>query len=163
MDDPAPAELPTIGWREWVAMPHLGIPAIKAKVDSGARSSSLHAMAVETFHRHGKQMVRFRVHPMQRDTTRTVVAEAELLGERQVRSSGGHVSLRPVIQTVVELRGESWNIELTLASRDTMGFRMLLGRQALRNRFLVHTGQSFLAGKRKKKKPRRRASRRGAP
>ncbi len=162
MDDPAPAELPTIGWREWVTMPHLGIRAIKAKVDTGARSSSLHALAVEKFHRHGKQMVRFRVHPMQRDTSRTVVAEAELLGERQVRSSGGHVSLRPVIQTEIELLGESWNIELTLASRDTMGFRMLLGRQAVRGRFTIDPGRSFLAGKLKRKKPRQPTRRRRA-
>ena len=146
--------LSIIGWRERVALPDLGISQIKAKIDTGARSSALHAFDVETFSRDGKTMVRFKVHPYQRDTHRTVSAEAELIDQRQVRNSGGHAQLRPVIQTMVELNGERWLIELTLTNRDVMGFRMLLGRQAVRKRFLVDAGQSFVqsaTGKRKLK------------
>lgn len=94
-------------------------------------------------------MVRFQVHPYQRDTHKTVTAEAELLEHRQVRSSGGHAQVRPVIQTLVELGGKQWAIELTLTNRDVMGFRMLLGRQAVRQRFLVDAGKSFLQSRRK--------------
>lgn len=146
--------LPVIGWREWIALPDLGIRAIKAKVDTGARSSSLHAFEIEYFHRRGRERVRFRVHPLQRDTRLTVEAEAELLEFRHVRSSSGEASERPVVLTMVELLGERWPIELTLASRDAMGFRMLLGRQALRSRFVVDPGHSFLSGKLKRKTER---------
>lgn len=136
--------LPVIGWREWVALPDLSIPNIKAKIDTGARSSSLHAFDIEYFEREGKRMVRFKVHPYQRDTRRTVVAEAELLGKRKVKSSAGHVQNRPYIRVNAELCGVRWPIELTLTNRDVMGFRMLLGRQAVRRRFLIHAGRSFL-------------------
>ncbi|MEQ9368909.1 MAG: RimK/LysX family protein [Coleofasciculus chthonoplastes F3-SA18-01] len=144
--------LSIIGWRERVALPDLGISQIKAKIDTGARSSALHAFDVETFSRDGKTMVRFKVHPYQRDTHRTVSAEAELIDQRQVRNSGGHAQLRPVIQTMVELNGERWLIELTLTNRDVMGFRMLLGRQAVRKRFLVDAGRSFVQSSTRKGK-----------
>ena len=137
-------KLPVIGWREQIAIPELGIPEIKAKIDTGARSSALHAFDVETFERDGKQMVRFKVHPYQRDSQQTVTAEAELLDQRHVRNSGGSAQLRPVIHTIVELGGTRWSIELTLTNRDVMGFRMLLGREAVRRRFLVDAGKSFL-------------------
>lgn len=137
-------QLSVIGWREQVALPELGIPEVKAKIDTGARSSALHAFDIEMFQRNGKSMVRFKVHPYQRDAHRTVIAEAELLGQRQVRNSGGHVQLRPVIETTVQINGYVFPIELTLTNRDVMGFRMLLGRQAVRQRFLVDAGQSFL-------------------
>lgn len=137
-------QLPIIGWRERLALPDLGIAEVKAKIDTGARSSALHAFDVETFAHEGKPMVRFKVHPYQRDTRRTVIAEAELLDQRLVRNSGGQTQLRPVIQTVVELDGYTFPIELTLTNRDMMGFRMLLGRQAVRKRFLVDAGRSFL-------------------
>lgn len=139
--------LAIVGWREWVALPDLGITAIKAKVDTGARSSSLHAFDVEEFKRDGKILVRFRVHPLQRNPRAFVESEAELLEYRHVKSSGGHETLRPVIVTTIELLGQKWSIELTLASRDTMGFRMLIGRQALQRRFLVDSGRSFQGGK----------------
>ena len=119
---------------------------IKAKIDTGARSSALHAFAVERVRRRGKDMVRFAIHPLQRSSRREVVAEAEMVDERTVRSSNGVHALRPVIITRIELLGETWPIELTLASRDEMGFRMLLGRSALKRRFLVDAGRSFLAG-----------------
>ncbi len=133
-----------VGWREWIALPELGIAAIKAKIDTGARSSSLHACNIETFDRGGKAWVRFDVHPLQRDTTRSVRAEAAVLEFRHIRSSSGHQSLRPVIRTAMALGGRQWLVELTLAARDEMGFRMLLGREALRRRFVVDPGQSYL-------------------
>jgi len=133
-----------MGWREWVALPDVGITRVKAKIDTGARSSVLHAFDIEYFQREGKAAVRFQVHPQQRDDRVVVTAEAELLEERQVRSSSGQVEWRPAIQTTVELGGQRWRVELTLTRRDAMGFRMLLGRQAVRDRFLVHPGKSFL-------------------
>ncbi len=135
---------PVLGWREWLALPDLGIGAIKAKVDTGARSSALHAFDIEIFSHAGRELVRFKVHPLQRDQTRTVECQAELLGRRRVRSSHGHETLRPVILAQVELAGERWAIELTLIGRDAMGFRMLLGRQAIRRRYRVEPGRSYL-------------------
>jgi hypothetical protein len=137
--------LPIIGWREWLALPLLGVEAIKVKVDTGARSSALHAFEIECFQRQGKRLVRFQVHPFQRQTQPTIVAEAEVVDHRVVRSSGGHETERPVILTDVILNGERWLVELTLVGRDSMGFRMLLGRQAVRDRFLVDPARSFLA------------------
>ena len=136
-------QLPVIGWREWVALPGFGIKAIKVKVDTGARSSALHAFAMHPFKRKGEDWVRFEIHPKQRKSTGTMTVEAKVLEYRNVRSSSGKVSLRPVIVTEIKLNGQTWPIELTLASRDEMGFRMLLGREAVRNRFLVDPGRSF--------------------
>lgn len=137
-----------IGWREWIALPELGIDRIKAKVDTGARSSSLHAYDVERFETDGRPMVRFVIHPIQRETRTAVRAEAELVDRRSVRSSSGAETLRPVILTEVAFMDRRWRIELTLTRRDEMGFRMLLGRQAVRGRFVVDPGRSFLGGKR---------------
>ncbi len=139
-------ELLTIGWREWVALPDLGIDKIKAKVDTGARSSSLHAYDVRTFERDGVQMVRFKVHPVQRSTHWTCEATAKVVEFRHVKSSSGHQTHRPVILTTVELLGRKFTTEITLANRDAMGFRMLLGRQTLRNHFLVDSGHSYVGG-----------------
>jgi hypothetical protein len=133
-----------IGWREWIALPELGVAAIKPKIDTGARSSSLHAFNIETFDRGGMPWVRFDVHPLQRNTDLAVRAEAAVLEFRHVRSSSGHQSLRPVIRTVVALADRRWAVELTLAARDEMGFRMLLGREAVRGRFVVDPGRSYL-------------------
>ncbi|MBX3438127.1 MAG: ATP-dependent zinc protease [Planctomycetaceae bacterium] len=143
-----PERLPVIGWREWCVLPDLGVPGVKAKIDTGARSSCLHAFDVETVRRRGQRFVRFKVHPLQRNDGYMIAAEAEVLEIRSIRSSNGEVTDRPVIVTHVELMGERWPIELTLANRDAMGFRMLLGREALRRRFLVEPGRSYLAGKR---------------
>jgi hypothetical protein len=140
-------ELPVIGWREWVGLPDLGIPAIKAKVDTGARSSSLHALDIELFRRGETHMVRFKVYPFQRDRRRAVTAEAVLLGRRLVRNSSGQEEFRPIIRTSIEVMGRAWLIYLTLARRDAMGFRMLLGRRAVRRKFLLDPGRSFLTGK----------------
>lgn len=141
-----PKALPIIGWREWVALPALGVMKIKAKIDTGARSSSLHAYDVKVFERDGKPFVRFEVHPIQRSTRETIVVEAPVLEFRKVRSSSGHAHRRPVIVTTVEALGQSWPIELTLANRDAMGFRMLLGREAVRGRMLVDALKSYYGG-----------------
>lgn len=139
-----------IGWREWIALPELGIDRIKAKIDTGARSSSLHAFDVrEHTTPAGVRMVRFVIHPVQRDTGVTVEAEAPLLARRTVRSSNGQTELRPVIRTTLRLLGRAWPIELNLTNRDAMGFRLLLGRQAVRRRLLVDAGASFV-GERKR-------------
>ena len=131
------------GWREWVNLPDLGIGPIKAKLDTGARSSSLHAFGLEGFDEDGREMLRFKVHPLQRDTSLTIEATAEVVDRRVVRNSGGQSEERPVIHTALELGEDSWPIELTLTRRDEMGFRMLLGRQAFRDRFAVDAGRSF--------------------
>ncbi|QDU09779.1 ATP-dependent zinc protease [Gimesia aquarii] len=149
--------LPSIGWREWVKLPDLGVKSIKAKVDTGARSSSLHAYDLYQFERDGEKWIRFKLHPVQRSTHEIVQTEAKILEFRSVRSSSGKASLRPVIVTNIELLGLRWPVELTLANRDEMGFRMLLGREAFRQRFLVDAGKSYYGGKppRKKKSKRR--------
>ena len=139
-----PKQLPIIGWREWVNLPDLGVHNIKAKIDTGARSSALHAFDLEHFERDGVAMVRFQAHPVQKDDSHAVTVEAALLDQRVVRSSVGHEQLRPVIETPVQVGDQIFPIELTLTSRDAMGFRMLLGRQAIRHRFLVDPGRSYL-------------------
>jgi hypothetical protein len=148
--------LQTIGWREWVKLPELGCAHVKAKVDTGGRSSSLHAYNVEITERDGIETVTFEIHPLQRSEKRKIRVEAPLLEMRTVRSSGGHETLRAVIETEMELMGERWSIELTLASRDEMDFRMLLGRQAIRGRFAVDPGRSFFGGKPKQKRKKLR-------
>ena len=132
-----------LGWREWAALPEIGVRSIKAKLDTGARTSSLHAFRMHRYTSDGQEMVRFAVHPVQRSNAATVEVEAPVLDERKVRNSGGDVEVRPVIQTTLELAGQGWDIELTLTRRDQMGFRMLLGRQALRGRVLVDPSGSF--------------------
>jgi len=136
-----------VGWREWVSLPALGIPRIKAKLDTGARSAAIHAYDLDYFIRDGRRWVRFKVHPLQGDSKTTVSAEAEVVERRTVRSSTGHETQRPVIRTTLQMMGESWPIEITLARRDAMGFRMLLGRSSIRRRLIVDPGQSFLSGK----------------
>jgi hypothetical protein len=151
-----------IGWREWLALPLLGIARIKAKIDTGARSSSLHAFDVEEFDKNGARFVRFRVHPIQRNSTITAYAEAEVLDHRHVKSSSGQKTLRPVIRTEIEALGQRWPIVVTLANRDEMGFRMLLGREAVRGRFLVDAGRSYYGGKPKRPKTKTRGKKSSA-
>jgi hypothetical protein len=138
-----------IGWREWVALPDLGIPAIKAKVDTGARTSALHAYKIESFHRAGALWIRFELHPMQRTAAMSVDCEALAIDKRTVRNSGGGVEYRYIIRTLLKLGDRSWPIELALANRDQMGFRMLLGRTALEDRVLVEPSRSYLLGTRR--------------
>jgi hypothetical protein len=135
--------LPVIGWREWVALPDFGIAAIKVKVDTGARSSSLHVSQLRIVERDNVKYAQFKIHPVQRTNTPTLNAEARVLEVRSIRSSSGKASMRPVIITNIEMLGLCFPVELTLASRDEMGFRMLLGREAFRQRFLVDAGRSY--------------------
>ncbi|MGQ0616386.1 MAG: ATP-dependent zinc protease family protein [Acidimicrobiia bacterium] len=140
---PSRPPLPVVGWREWVALPDLGVDWVKAKVDTGARSSSLHAWAVSDL---GDGRLRFQLHPFQDDDATAVSTEAALLGHREVRSSNGDAEVRPVIRTTVVVLGVPVDAELSLTRRDEMGFRMLLGRRAIRRRFLVDPGRSFRGG-----------------
>ena len=137
-----------LGWREWVDLPELGLANIKAKVDTGARTSALHAFELRTFDENGRRRVEFKMHPNQRDQQTVVVCTADIKDEREVRDSGGHVEKRWVIETPVSIGGETWPIELTLTARDDMLFRMLLGRTAMRKRALVDPSRSYLTGKR---------------
>jgi hypothetical protein len=136
-----------IGWREWVRLPDLEIRLIKAKIDTGAQTSALHAEDIDIFRRGGRDHVAFTVHPRQRTRTGAVSGTAPLVELRHVRSSSGHLELRPVILTRVDLGGMIWPIEMTLTRRDVMGFRMLLGRGALRGHAIVDPGHSFLSRK----------------
>jgi hypothetical protein len=148
--------LPTIGWREWLALPDLGIGRIKAKVDTGARSSSLHAFEVEVLGEGKHPLVRFKVHPIQRDSVTIVQCTARLHEYRQITSSSGHRELRPIVKTTILLAEGTWPIELTLSSRDEMGFRMLLGREAIRGRFVVDPNRSYLCRELVPKRHKRR-------
>lgn len=138
-----------IGWREFVGLPQLQVARIKAKIDTGARSSALHAFNIQELQLDGKSIIRFQIHPLQRDNQTIIMAEAELLEYRKIRNSGGVAHLRPVIKTEVKLGEQIWSIELSLTDRDVMGFRMLLGRQAVRNKFLVDPGKSFVQSRSK--------------
>lgn len=140
-------ELPLIGWREVISLPQLNIPEIKVKIDTGARSSALHTYAIQYYDQQGQAMIRFWAHPYQNNTQYSIEATAQLLEMRKVRNSGGVAQLRPVVETIVELGERKWSIELTLTNRDVMGFRMLLGRQAVRNQFLVDPRHSYLQSK----------------
>lgn len=141
-----------IGWREWIKLPNLGVNQIKAKIDTGARTSALHAFDIETFQKDGEEYVRFNIHPVQRDSDTTIQAESKLVGYRSIRSSNGQRERRPVIRTSIELLDESWEIDITLTNRDQMGFRMLLGRQSFRRKMLVDVSKSYFGKKLKKRK-----------
>jgi hypothetical protein len=142
---------PTIGWREWVGLPELGIARIKAKVDTGARTSALHAFSLQPFMENGKQRIRFDLHPIQHDLDSVVTCVADVVDRRLVTDSGGHTEERYVIMTTLAMAGQSWPIEITLTERETMLFRMLLGRKALRKRFIVNPARSFVTTRVKQK------------
>jgi hypothetical protein len=148
-------ERKTIGWREWIRLPGLGGAIVKAKVDTGARTSSLHAYDASELERDGETWIRFSFHPVQRTEEETVTAEAKLVDRRTVTASNGQSELRYVVETEAVIDGVSLPIELTLTRRDAMGFRMLLGRRALRGLFVVDPKRSFRTAE--SKEVRRRA------
>ena len=135
------------GWREWASLPDADVPWIKAKLDTGARTSSLHAFDVEELRRGDEAFVRFGIHPWQNSEDDAVVYECPVFDRRHVRSSSGHGEERIVVLMDVTLLWRTMTIEITLTNRDEMGFRMLIGREALRNGFLVAAGESFLGGR----------------
>ena len=145
------SDLLTLGWREWVGLPDLGIEAIKAKVDTGARTSAIHAFSVKTVSENGVDKVEFQVHPRQKDEATVVTCRADILDRRVVTDSGGHKEERFVISTTLCISQHTWPIEATLTARDTMLFRMLLGRTAIKGRAQVNPARSYLVGKKKKR------------
>ena len=136
-----------LGWREWLALPELGIPAIKAKIDTGARTSALHAFFVEPFKRDNVQMIRFGVHPLQKTNTPEIICVTEVKDYRSVSDSGGHREMRYVIETEIVMGQLTRKIEMTLTNRDNMKFRMLLGRTAMKGLQVV-PDMSYLMGRR---------------
>jgi hypothetical protein len=133
-----------VGWREWINLPDLGVDRIKVKVDSGARTSALHAFNLQAFRENDQEWVTFSLHPLQQNTQLEVPCRALVKEHRIVRDSGGHEETRVVIETNVTLGDERWPIELTLTDRENMGFRMLLGRNAVKGLFYIDPTQSFL-------------------
>lgn len=129
-----------------MSLPEFKVNSIKVKVDTGARTSSLHVSYIKKIK--GTKTVEFIIHPDQDHSKPEIHASAVVIAERSIKSSNGESSVRPVIETALELGGKVFTVELTLVNRDLMGFRMLLGREAIRNRFLVHSGKSYLASKR---------------
>jgi hypothetical protein len=135
------------GWREWVSLPGLGVPWVKAKLDTGARSSAIHVFDLEELERDGERWARFRVHPWQKSDEDAVDVECPVLDTREVRSSSGHSEERLVVAMDLTLVGRTLPVEVTLANRDEMGFRMLVGREALRQGYAVDPGASYLGGR----------------
>ena len=134
---------PVIGWREWVSLPELGIDHIKAKIDTGARTSALHAFNIEVYKQGKQEWARFAIHPYQKNDTDIHTCTCPVRDLRVITNSGGGREQRVVIETQLALGDLSWAIEITLTNRDEMGFRMLLGRTAIKGRFLVDPGKSF--------------------
>jgi hypothetical protein len=145
-----------IGWREWMSLPDLNIPAIKSKIDTGARTSSLHTIDLEEFYANDILKVRFVVRPLRKRKEFELHCEAAVLDYKNVRDSGGHTEERYFIQTTAVLGGAHWCIDITLTNRDTMLFPMLLGRTALKDRFIVDPGRSYTTGRRLSKAYSRR-------
>ncbi|MCW5725093.1 MAG: RimK/LysX family protein [Maricaulaceae bacterium] len=137
----------TLGWREWAGLPELGVRRLRAKVDTGARTSAVHATHVRAFTRDGEDWVRFDLPRRRKGGITAKGCEARVHDRREVKSSTGHVQTRYVIRTVLSLGGHEWPIELTLARRDTMDYRLLIGREALARRAVVDPSKSYLLGK----------------
>ena len=136
-----------LGWREWVALPELKLAKIKAKIDTGARSSALHAFAIEPYRKGGQRWVMFAIHPLQNNCDVSIECHALIKDRRLVMDSGGHKQRRYVIETQLVMGQSLIRAEMTLTNRDSMRFRMLLGRTAMDARFIVDPGASYLQGK----------------
>lgn len=139
-------EKTTVGWREWIALPDLGIPRLKAKVDTGARTSAIHTFLIDPFEEDGIKKVRIGLHPQQKRTDIEHFAVADIVDERWVSDSGGHKEQRFVIRTRIQVGSVIWPIEVSLTNRDNMSFRMLLGRTAMHHRLIVDPSASYLTG-----------------
>jgi hypothetical protein len=142
-----PHSTSTTGWREWVSLPGLGVPWIKAKLDTGARTSALHAFDLHEVDRDGQTWVRFSIHPWQGSGEDAVTVDCPVHDRRVVRSSSGQTEDRVVVLMDVELVGRKVTAEVTLSRRDEMGFRMLVGREVLRQGFVVDSGRSYVGGR----------------
>lgn len=141
-----------IGWKEWFSLDCLGLPAIKGKIDTGAKTSALHAFNIESFYIENVEYVRFDIHPLQKNKRLFRSCVARVIDQRMVSDSGGKKEKRFVIKSDISIGEEKIRIELTLTNRDTMAFRMLLGREAIKQaKMLVDTSKSFVQGKKKKK------------
>jgi len=144
MTQPKMKPKPLVGWREWVLLPEMSPVPMKAKIDTGARTSALHAFGLSVSMRNGEPWAQFEVHPMQRSRARASQVVTPIVGYKKVRSSTGHSEERPVVRSVIMIGNRKFAINLTLTSRDEMGFRMLLGRSAIRRRFWVDASRSYL-------------------
>ena len=138
-----------IGWREWVSLPELDVQAINAKIDTGARTSALHAFRIRPFKKGGQTYVEFFVHPVQRRRTPEIRCALPVLEERKITSSNGRSEMRYVVETSVCIGNEILNIEITLTNRDELGFRMLVGREAIRGQYVVDPSRSYCCGRQK--------------
>ncbi|GJL62713.1 MAG: ribosomal protein S6 modification protein [Nitrospirales bacterium] len=136
-----------IGWREWIALPELGVERLKAKIDTGARTSALHAFGIEQYTKQGREWIRFTIQPYQHNDINKRVCTCPVRECRVVTNSGGAREQRFVIETRLTLGTLSWPIEITLTNRDQMGFRMLLGRTAIRRHCVIDPGRSFCLGR----------------
>lgn len=135
---------PLMGWREWVSFPELGIDKIKAKIDTGARTSALHAFSIKVSESNGRMRIQFDIHPLQHNTNQIITCSADVIDKRLVTDSGGHTEERYVIATPIMIATFIWTIEVTLTERENMLFRMLLGRNAIKKRFVINPARSFL-------------------
>lgn len=140
-----------IGWREWVTLPDLNAPPLKAKIDTGARTSALHAFRIRPFEKDGIAYVEFFIHPVQRRRNPEIRCEAPILEQRKITSSTGHSEMRYVIETTAKIGDKVLKVEVTLTNRDELGFRMLIGREAVREKFIIDPGRSYCTGQSKKR------------
>ncbi len=137
---------PILGWREWAALPELNINEIKAKIDTGARSSALHAFAIDPYRKNGQRWVMFAIHPIQKECDVVIECHAPIKDRRIVSDSGGHKQRRYVIETQLILGSTAIRAEMTLTNRDSMLFRLLIGRTAMNTRFVIDPNASYLQG-----------------
>ncbi|MGZ8190173.1 MAG: ATP-dependent zinc protease family protein [Methylococcaceae bacterium] len=141
------SQKPILGWREWVALPELNLGHIKAKIDTGARSSALHAYVIDPYRKGGQRWIMFAIHPVQRHCDVSIECHAPIKDRRLVSDSGGHKQHRYVIETQLILGRSEITAEVTLTNRDSMLFRMLIGRTAMNSRFIIDPSASYLQGR----------------